>query len=39
MYSALNDVKSVDAERLIKTMKGKIYKKWQPMILNLILVI
>ena len=38
MYSAHNDGKSVIAERFIKTIHAKIYKKWQLMIKNLILV-
>ena len=39
MYLARNEGKSVIAERLIKTIKAKIYKKRQLMIANLILVI
>ena len=39
MYSMHNEGKSVIAERFIKTLKAKIYKKWQLMIANLILVI
>ena len=39
MYSAHNEGKSVMAERFITTLKAKIYKKWQLMIPNLILVI
>ena len=34
-----NEGKSVVAERFIKMLKGKIYKKWQLMIKNIILVI
>ena len=39
MHSTQNETKSVVAERFIKILKGKIYKKWQLMIANLILVI
>ena len=39
MCSTYNKGKSVVAERFIKTMKVKIYKKWQLIIVNLILVI
>ena len=39
MYSTHNEGKSVIAERFVKTLKTKIYKKWQLMITNLILVI
>ena len=39
MYSTHDQGKSVIAERFIKTLKTKIYKKWQLMIGNLILVI
>ena len=39
MYSTHNEGKSVIAERFTKTLKVKIYKKWQLMIANLILVI
>ena len=39
MYSIHNEGKSVIAERFLKTLKAKIYKKWQSMIANLILVI
>ena len=31
--------KSIVAERFIRTLKGKIYKNWQQMMVNLILVI
>ena len=34
-----NEGKSLVVERLIRTLKGKIYKKWQLMIANVILVI
>ena len=36
IYSTHNGGKSVIAERFIKTVKAKIYKKWQLMIANLI---
>ena len=39
MYSTHNEGKSVIAERFIKILKAKIYKKIQVMIANLILVI
>ena len=39
MYSTHNEAKSVVAERFKKVLKGKIYKKWQPVTLNPILVI
>ena len=39
MYSTHNEGKPVSAERFLKTLKGKIYKKWQLMIANLILVL
>ena len=39
MYFTNNESKSVRAERFIKTLKTKTYKKWQLMIPNLILVI
>ena len=39
MYSAHNKGKSVITERFIKTLTAKIYKKWQLMIPNVILVI
>ena len=40
MYSACNEGKSVIAERFIKTLKAKIYKKkWQLITVNFILVI
>ena len=39
MYSTNNEGKSVTAERFIKTLKAKIYKKWQLVIANLILVV
>ena len=39
MYSTHNEGNSVIAKRFIKTFKAKIYKKWQLMIANLILVI
>ena len=34
MYSTHKEGKSVIAERFIKTLKSKIYKKWQLMITN-----
>ena len=34
MYSTHNEGKSVIAEMFIKTLKAKIYKKWQLMIAN-----
>ena len=39
MYSTYNKGKSVTAERFTKTLKAKIYKTWQLMKPNLILVI
>ena len=39
MYSTHNEGKSVVAERLLKTLKAKIYKKWHLMMANLILII
>ena len=36
MYSTQNEGKSVIAERFTKTLKAKIYKKWQLMIANLV---
>ena len=39
MYSTLNEGKSVIAENFIKTLKAKIYKKWQLMIANLIFLV
>ena len=39
MYSTHDESKSVVAERFIKTLKAKIYKKWQLMIINCFLVI
>ena len=39
MCSTNNEGKSVIAERFIKTLKAKIYKKWQLVIANLILVV
>ena len=36
MYS--NEGKSVIPERFVRTLKGNIYKKWQLIITNLILV-
>ena len=39
MYSTHNEAKSVVTERFKKVLKGKIYKKWQPVTLNPILVI
>ena len=39
MYLTPNEDESVIAERFIKTLKAKIYKKWQLMIANLILII
>ena len=38
MYSTHNDSKSVIAERFIKTIHAKIYKKWQLTIENILLV-
>ena len=37
MYSTHNEVKSVKTKRFIKTLRSKIYKKWQLMIANLVL--
>ena len=37
MYTLHNEGKSVIAERFIKTLKVKIYKKWQLMIANFFL--
>ena len=39
MHSTQNESKSVVAERFIKILNGEIYKKWQLMIANLILVL
>ena len=39
MYSTNNEGKSVISEKYIKTLKAKIYKKWQLVIANLILVV
>ena len=39
MYSTHNESKSVVAERFIRTLKGKICKKWSTKIVNLVLVI
>ena len=39
MYLTHNESKSVVAERFINTLMGKIYKKCQLMVTNLILVI
>ena len=39
MYSIYNKGNSVIVEKHIKILKAKIYKKWQLMIINLILVI
>ena len=39
MHLADDEDKSVTVERFIKTLKAKIYKKWQLMTTNLILVI
>ena len=39
MYSTYNEGKSVVAEKFIKTLNGKFCKKWQLIILKLILVI
>ena len=39
MYSTHNEGKSIINERFIKTLKAKIYKKWQLMIANLIFLI
>ena len=36
MYSTHNEDKSEIAERFIKALKAKIYKKWQLVIANLI---
>ena len=35
MYSKHSEGKSVIAERFVKTLKTKIYKKWQVMVANL----
>ena len=37
MYSTHNEGKSVKTKRFIKTLRSKIYKKWQFMIANLML--
>ena len=37
MYSTLDEGKSVIAEMFIKTLKAKIYEKYQVIIANLIL--
>ena len=37
MYSTLNEGKSVISERLMETLKPRIYKRWQLMMGNLIL--
>ena len=34
MYSTYNEVKPLIAERFIKTLTAKAYKKWQLMIAN-----
>ena len=39
MYSTHNEGKSVSAGEFVRTLKGKIYKKWQLMIANFILLI
>ena len=39
LYSTHNEAKSVVAERFKKVLKGKIYKKWQPVTPNPVLVI
>ena len=39
MHSTQDEGKSVIAERIMKTLKAKIHKKWHLMIANLILVI
>ena len=39
MYSTHDEGKSVISERFIKVLKAQIYKKWQLIIANLILVI
>ena len=39
MYYTHNEDMSVIAERFMKTLKAKIYKKWQLMIANFLLVI
>ena len=39
MYSTHNEGKSVTVENFIRTLKGKIYKNRELMIVNLILVI
>ena len=39
MYSTHNKGKSVITERFIEILKAKIYKKWQLIIVNLILLI
>ena len=37
MYSTHNEGKSVKTKRFIKTLRSKIYKKWQLMIANLVI--
>ena len=39
MYSSHNEGKSVVTERFIRTFKGKIYIKWQLIIVNFVFVI
>ena len=39
MYSTHNEGKSVIAEMFIKTLKAKIYKRWQLILVNLIFLI
>ena len=39
MHSTHNEGKPVIAESFIRTLKAKIYRKWQLIIVNLILVI
>ena len=39
MYSKHNEGKLVVAERFTKTLKCKMYKQWQLMIVNLVLLI
>ena len=39
MHPTHNECKSVIAEMFTESLKAKIYKKWRPMIANLMLVI
>ena len=39
MYSTHNEGKPIVAERFIRMLKAKTYKKWQVVIVNLIMVI